>query len=66
MALSPFKCLQAWSACVDAERSADNDFTETCKEAVRDTIFECSTCCCRLFFFFPETCMYVFADHSSP
>ncbi|KAI8108654.1 hypothetical protein M9435_005071 [Picochlorum sp. BPE23] len=27
------EAFEAWSACVDAERSADNDFTETCKEA---------------------------------
>lgn len=41
-----FKSLQAWSACVDAERSADNDFTETCKEAVRDTVFGSPSCFC--------------------
>ena len=26
---------EAWSACVDTEREADNDFTETCRDAVR-------------------------------
>lgn len=26
---------EAWSTCVDTEREADKDFTETCREAVR-------------------------------
>lgn len=26
---------EAWSKCVDSEREADNDFTETCRDTVR-------------------------------
>jgi hypothetical protein len=29
---------EAWSTCVDTEREADKDFTETCREAVRDNL----------------------------
>ena len=31
---------EAWSKCVDTERQADNDFTETCKEVVRFVVFQ--------------------------
>lgn len=30
----PYCFPQEWSKCVDAERETDNDFTETCREAV--------------------------------
>jgi len=31
---------QAWSKCVDSERNADNDYTETCRETVRFVILK--------------------------
>jgi hypothetical protein len=31
---------EAWSQCVDSERQAENDFTETCKDVVRFVVVQ--------------------------
>ena len=36
--------LQAWSSCVDTERTEGHDFTEECRQTVCQLAALCSTC----------------------